>query len=87
MSFHLAISKARLNDLIRCSVVLRFAPMMKNDPMVEGGESEELFLIKDPLNTFNLYTIRVFREMVFQLVVGLTGVPLDAHPEYTTHPR
>ena len=54
--------------------------------MVEGGESEELFLIKGPLNTFNLYTIRVFREMVFQLVVGLTGVPLDAYPECTGLP-
>ena len=38
----------------------------KHDPMVEGGESEECFLIKGPLNTFNLYTIRMFREMVFQ---------------------
>ena len=54
--------------------------------MVEGGESEELFLIKGPLNTSNLHTIRVFRERVFQLVVGLTGVPLDAHPEYTGPP-
>ena len=54
--------------------------------MVEGGESEELFLIKGPLNTFNLYIIRVLREMVFQLVDGLTGVPLDAHPKYTGPP-
>ena len=54
--------------------------------MVEGGGSEELFVVKGPLGTFNLYTIRVFRERVFQLVVGLTGVPLDAHPEYTGPP-
>ena len=30
MSSHLAISKARLNDFIRCSVALRFAPMMQS---------------------------------------------------------
>ena len=51
--------------------------------MVDGEETEVLFLIKGPMNTFSLYTIRVFRERAFQLVVELTGVPLDAHPERT----
>ena len=54
--------------------------------MVDGEESEVLFLIKGPLNAFNLYTIRVFREWAFQLVVEITGVPLDAHPECTGPP-
>ena len=33
-----------------------------------------------------LYIIWVFRERAFQLVVELTGVPLDAHPECTGPP-
>ena len=37
-------------------------------------------------STVSFYIIWVFRERAFQLVVELTGVPLDAHPECTGPP-